>query len=261
MGRFTPRTIMEYYTAEGEAGHHQKSLYSAMSPKRFHKRARILKEFMLRIEGLNKALCVDIGCAEGWHTSWIGERARFVIGVDISRPKLVRAMQESNTEKTSYILVDWDHLPFPDSTIDIAQFSEGPEHSLEPKVTIKEIQRILKEGGYLILSSPIGSTERSAGDPFDKPFHGHIQEFSPSSIIELVSEDFEVVGSFLPSGYGSKRAWLTTKYSSLIVLIRHFVVDRMHLDSEKIPYVLRRFAYAPLPDRFGVLLCQKRTKS
>ncbi len=186
------KRLFKYYQKEGKITHHQKKAYRTAA-------GRLLMQVHKRFLGgvlTNQAFALDVGCAEGWHTAWMAKYANFVLGIDISMEKLRRAVNESKNAKTEYVLADWDHLPLKDKIFDVVLFSEGPEHSLDPRETIIEIRRVLKKAGFLSVSAPVEPESfyysfiksRFIGkeNPFSEPFKGHLRSFTPLSLKKLV---------------------------------------------------------------------------
>jgi len=60
-----------------------------------------------------------------------------------------------NREKPDFVFADMNEtLPFADSEFDVVSCMEGIEHTLEPTMLIKELCRVTKSGGKIILSTP-----------------------------------------------------------------------------------------------------------
>ncbi len=93
---------------------------------------------------------IDVGCGSGYYTNLCRERGNAVFGIDLtSQVRSARALGLS---------VCWGDaervLPFPDRCFSLALCSEVVEHLLQPERMLKEIHRILKPGGTLILTTP-----------------------------------------------------------------------------------------------------------
>jgi len=162
---------------------------------------------------INKnSLCLDVGCAEGLYTRFMAIISNFVVGVDLSSEKIKKGKHKSKTSSINFIQADWNYLPFKDLTFDIALFSEGPEHSVEPLVTLKEIRRVLKAGGLLEASAPVEPFYRIIPTPFwnigkqisrkmlnaarKAVFIGHLNEFTKESLKGIMQKSgFQIVKS------------------------------------------------------------------
>jgi len=107
---------------------------------------QILKE--LRPERGRRYL--DLGCGTGNFLGTIkGTKALFV-GVDFSAEMLKRAKRKAK----NLVMADLHHLPFKNSCID-GVVNLNVFYQLDrPKVFIKEVHRILKSGGKVIISTP-----------------------------------------------------------------------------------------------------------
>lgn len=95
---------------------------------------------------------VDVGCDRGIIKRFIPpiEGARWVgLDIDINRPDVELARYDERLQ------ADFDEgLPLPDSTADIAICSHVLEHLPRPDFTMREIYRIMKPGGLLLVGVP-----------------------------------------------------------------------------------------------------------
>lgn len=92
---------------------------------------------------------VDVGCGEGHLLSRMTQKD--AVGVDISETAVRLA---SKSTKALIIRSYAESLPFSDSYFDAAVCSEVLEHTLEPVKVIKELVRIVRPGGRIVLSIP-----------------------------------------------------------------------------------------------------------
>lgn len=77
-----------------------------------------------------------------------------IVGVDLSRPMLLQA-SEKLAENLAY--VDLLHcaaecLPFPSNTFDLVTCLEALEFTPQPNTTLKELVRVLRPGGVLLIT-------------------------------------------------------------------------------------------------------------
>jgi ubiquinone/menaquinone biosynthesis C-methylase UbiE len=192
------RELYQYCQNEGKAGHHQEKMH--IKSMKYRTLTRTAKEIAVRTASSRTVL--DVGCAEGWYTTWMAEKAVFAVGMDLSLPKLKRAIAESNRENTSYVLADWDYIPFRDGSFGATLFLEGPEHSLAPSATLAEISRVTSHSGYLVLSSEVEPDGfytrhvrayfRSLTNPFSKPFDGHVRIVTPNTLKEIIPAGYKI---------------------------------------------------------------------
>jgi SAM-dependent methyltransferase len=86
---------------------------------------------------------LDLGCRDGYWSEKLAARGYQVTAVDLM-PKY---------EKALTVNADLP-LPFPDNSFDLVWSSEVIEHLKDPAFTVAEINRVLKPGGTLIMTTP-----------------------------------------------------------------------------------------------------------
>lgn len=135
---------------------------------------------------------VDIACGVGWGTFLLSKTAREVIGVDLSDNAINTAIKYYNSHNINYVCNYLHNAGIKDSDIDLITSFETIEHIEEPKLLINEFHRILKNDGYLLLSTPNGITFKKSltAKPFN-PFH--VEEYDKQSLIELFGNKWEIV--------------------------------------------------------------------
>ena len=161
---------------------------------------------------------LDLGCGSGNLTLRIAQviEANEVYGIDIDDEALRKAKIKGI--KTIKVDLSKEYIPLPNESIDIVTALEVIEHLLNPDHMIKEAHRVLKKGGYFLVTTPnlaswinriimlLGyqpcnaevSTEILAGVPwraysFTKPSR-HIRPFTLRALIELLRyHGFKVV--------------------------------------------------------------------
>ncbi len=97
-------------------------------------------------------LVLDIGCGDGVVGDFLQKKVGVqVIGIDISEQAVKKARDKGIDAKVYNIE---QRFPFADNTFDKVFWGDNIEHLFNPKQTIKEIKRVLKKEGKLILSCP-----------------------------------------------------------------------------------------------------------
>jgi ubiquinone/menaquinone biosynthesis C-methylase UbiE len=126
---------------------------------------------------LNKdfeGLILDGGCGSGLFALTLAMKNRdvSVIAIDISVSDIRRAKFYSDKLKlnnVSFIIADVTHLPFRNNVFDGALYLEILEHIQDDEEAIEELGEVLKEKGFLILSTP------SEYFPYDPKLFGHVR--------------------------------------------------------------------------------------
>lgn len=110
-----------------------------------------------------QASFADLGCGSGVILSeilmmkplWTGH------GLDISREAVAYARKltahKQVADRTSFRAGNVTHLPYADESLNLVIASEIIEHMPEPELVVREIRRVLKPGGQLILTMPLES--------------------------------------------------------------------------------------------------------
>ncbi|OGV41772.1 MAG: hypothetical protein A2X48_14260 [Lentisphaerae bacterium GWF2_49_21] len=103
---------------------------------------------------------LDLGCSSGWLSFEMSECSPSTVfyGIDISTYR-VNLFQEQITarncqQKMHAASANGENLPFRDDFFDIVVMDEVIEHLQEPGSTLREIKRVLKPDGYLIITTP-----------------------------------------------------------------------------------------------------------
>ncbi|GAB6192336.1 class I SAM-dependent methyltransferase [Desulfocastanea catecholica] len=118
--------------------------------KRF---ADCITSLLLEIQAPNKQ-GLDIGCGEGHLTNQLMNRKciKSVIGCDLNLDDLLYA--RNSFPHLTCIQAKGEILPIGDSTIDFIIATELLEHVENPRLLLREIVRVLKPKGNLIVSVP-----------------------------------------------------------------------------------------------------------
>lgn len=112
--------------------------------------AKILQRGLLHGDWL------DCGCADGGYTVALAVLgADTVVGVDVEPERVARARQRSRPlPNVSYCCASADAMPFADASFDGVFLNEVLEHVEDEGRTLREIRRVLRPGGHLVLISP-----------------------------------------------------------------------------------------------------------
>ncbi len=127
-----------------------------------------------------KGIALDIGCGNFPYKKIIKEKGYNYVGIDIVIPK--------NVGRSNFILADAHNLPIKTKSIDLVFNSHFLEHVENPKKVIKEFERVLINGGYVITLVP-----------FMTPFHSNdFWRFTPLGLKKLF-ENFEIIEFYTPT--------------------------------------------------------------
>lgn len=101
---------------------------------------------------------LDLGCGDGTHTLKLAQEGFNVFGLDISTRAIKQAKKLfAKSKLNGQFTIASMHKPFPyqdnsfDAVISLRTINHGTRQQIEE--TVQEIQRILKPGGYLFLTT------------------------------------------------------------------------------------------------------------
>lgn len=128
--------------------------YDELWSKKFETKANLLpnriQEALKEIKGGGRML--DIGCGDGALCQCIIDRYENIHGIDHSDIALRRARE--NGVSTTRVDLNKGSLPFLSQVFDMVTCLDVIEHVFDPVKLVKEIHRILKSNGILIMTTP-----------------------------------------------------------------------------------------------------------
>jgi SAM-dependent methyltransferase len=182
------KRLLDYYEHEGEALDHQPEILKDIFHVKLMRKIWNLcpKEF---------GSFADIGCAEGAYVGQAATIARIACGLDISTPKLRRALERvaiMHTGKAFFLKADAEAIPWQDNTFEVVFCCETLEHVWDPAKALTECVRICSR--WLIVSVPGELTMyRNNRNPSDydyelgSPGRGHIHSFKVGELVNLIA--------------------------------------------------------------------------
>ena len=140
---------------------------------------------------------LDMGCGDGVLLYLLSKNIKNynieLNGVDLSDIAVKTAMtkfEQKGVENKFFFKTETVYnTSFKDGTFDIIISSDVIEHLNEPEIFLKEVKRSLKDGGFLVIGTPIKYTEKPL-DPM------HVYEFFPHEFEELLKKYFANVELF-----------------------------------------------------------------
>ncbi|MFA8343006.1 MAG: class I SAM-dependent methyltransferase [Rhodothermaceae bacterium] len=188
---------------------------------------RRVRETILHSLPQNYNTVLDVGCGSAWVAKELLPKDKKVISLDLSFENVKKALDLYPSKKHSGLISDSFNLAIADNSIDLIIASEIIEHVVDPGSFVKELMRVLKPDGTLIITTPYKELlQYSLCIHCNKetPLHAHIHSFDEEILLSLYKEkDLKRIGYFT---FGNK---------ALIHL-------RMHVILKYLPYRLWRFA-------------------
>ena len=124
-------------------------IYGEISIEHFHR-------YAFAIEFIKDKRVLDLSCGDGYGSFMMSEYASSVLGVDISHEVILGAIKKYSSIKSNldFQQSDATYLPLADNMFDVVVSFETIEHLLNQEGLLKEIYRVMKPEGLLIISSP-----------------------------------------------------------------------------------------------------------
>lgn len=135
--------------------YYQEGIKKSLLQNLWHTRKINLAKKLLSEKEFKK--CLDVGCASGYMVSEISKhypKAKYV-GVDSYDKVVVHA--KKNYPHINFKVANAEKLPFKKEEFDLLICYETIEHITNPLKALKEMKRVLKKNGTLILTMDSGS--------------------------------------------------------------------------------------------------------
>jgi 2-polyprenyl-3-methyl-5-hydroxy-6-metoxy-1,4-benzoquinol methylase len=158
------------------------------------------------VSELEKLKCKDVldaGCGNGTLCSLISQVGMHVVGFDKSQGIIEVARKAYPSLSFSVVDVEQDDYPFTKASFDAVVSTEVIEHLGKPSKLVEMAQVVLKESGYLILTTPYhGYFKNLLITLFNKwdSHHttlwegGHVKFWSRKTLTRLLNDhDFQIL--------------------------------------------------------------------
>jgi SAM-dependent methyltransferase len=134
-------------------------------------------------------LVLDVACGTGFGAAILRSGgAGGVIGFDLSWDALAQCRAGDGM---LFCRGDGTKLPIRDESFDAATSFETVEHIPDYAGFVRELHRVLRPGGVLVLSTPNALHTQPVDGVPRNPFH--VREFTPAELRELLLESFDRV--------------------------------------------------------------------
>ncbi len=145
---------------------------------------QISHQFMLKLSGVKSTdRVLDVATGPGFIAMLFAERAKEVIGVDLTPAFLAKA-QANSAERGLHNIrfreADVENLPFADGSFDIVTCHKALHHFSRALKALSEMHRVLKRSGRLVLGDSL-----SSDDPQIAARHNELERLRDPSHVEM----------------------------------------------------------------------------
>lgn len=149
--------------------------------------------YLLATEIVAGKAVLDIACGEGYGSSLLATKAGSVTGVDISGDVIEHAGATYRRDNLAFLVGTCADIPLPDGSVDVVVSFETIEHHDQHEAMLREIRRVLRPDGCLLMSTPDRlrySIEPGTTNPF------HVKELFEDEFKRLIRSEFRNAAFF-----------------------------------------------------------------
>jgi ubiquinone/menaquinone biosynthesis C-methylase UbiE len=136
---------------------------------------------------------IDMASGEGYGSAILAQSATTVVGIDVSEKAIEHARKNYYVSNLRFLCAPCEAIPLADASADIVVSFETIEHVNDYRQMLREIRRVLKPSGALIISSPnklIYTDKPQHENPF------HVSELYYNEFRDALAVHFDCVEIF-----------------------------------------------------------------
>lgn len=116
--------------------------------------AKLYSSVVKEIKSADYRTLLDVGCGTGNVLALLPSE-KILYGIDLS-DKMIKIAQ-NRLPTTNFVIGDSENLPWKDATFDVINCTDSFHHYPHPDNVLKEMFRVLKNGGRLVIADPFYS--------------------------------------------------------------------------------------------------------
>ena len=127
---------------------------------------------------------LEVGCGDGAFTTELAKYSSFVTALDLSASQI----EENRRRFPGIAFAQHDvaePLPFPDAAFDVAWCSEVLEHLFDPAFALREMHRVLRPGGRLLVTVPYHGGLKNVLDVASRPYGDSAWSGKPAAVVSV----------------------------------------------------------------------------
>lgn len=194
---------------------------------------------------------LDVACGEGYGTAFLAAKARKVIGVDNDPDTIAHATRKYAAPRVKFLQGQAEKIPLPDHSVDLVVSFETLEHLDDHEAMMREIRRVLRPKGRLLISTPDTRSYQEVSGRIN-PFH--VRELDRAGFEALLARHFKHRALGLQKSISG--SWFVPAKANAAPMAEYaggFGQVERHAPAAGAPYVLALASdgpLAPLPASF-----------
>lgn len=133
---------------------------------------------------------LDIASGAGYGSAILAQTAADVVGVDVDAGAVAYATSRYSAPHVRFVAGSAEDIPLDDDSVDVVVTFETIEHVADYRTFLREIRRVLKPEGIVVVSTP--------NDPeFTPGNHFHLHQFERGELMSVLGEVFPVREEYL----------------------------------------------------------------
>jgi len=138
----------------------------------------------------DKEEILEIGCGEGYGTSLISKGVKTIVSLDVDL-KTLKDAREKYGDNCNFVLYDGANLPIKSDKFDGVVSFQVIEHVRDDSKYVSEIQRVLKNDGIFLCTTPNRTYRLKPGQKPWNPFH--LREYYSKDLENILKNSFSEV--------------------------------------------------------------------
>jgi SAM-dependent methyltransferase len=131
---------------------------------------------------------LDVGFGEGYGAEILSGSVADYVGLDMSEEAVQHASSRYSFPNVRFERSDATTIPFESGSFDLVISFHVLEHVAEPDSYLREMARVCRPGGYIVIVTPNAAFRLAPGE---RPWNRfHVREFDRAELEQLLSEHY-----------------------------------------------------------------------